>query len=135
MALFSRGDIIRFTYPSRHDRFKQVFVIHELWNGKMHGLDMKRMTAAEREVLRFVMNPKNKGKRHRIPLINDIMTRMDPPTLLENPVSFYNQFVKQFIKNKDVYRTYYPPKMTGIQRVDSKVDVITTAGNKPLFGG
>jgi len=133
--LFNRGDIIRFTYPSRNDRFKQVFVIHELWNGKMHALDMKRMTVAEREVLTIVMDPKMKGKRHRIPLVNDILARMDPPTLLENPVSFYNQFVKQFIKDKDVYRTFYPPKMTGIQKVKSGDRVMSVMGGKPLFGG
>lgn len=136
MALYERGDIIRFTYPSRNDRFKETFVIHELWEGKMHALDLKRMTPAEREVLEFVMNPNNKGKRHRLPLINDILTRMDPPSLLDNPVSFYNQFVKPFIRNKDVYRTYYPRRMTGIQKIEIK-NVRTArgpTGARPLFG-
>ncbi|MCK4518132.1 hypothetical protein KAT92_05110, partial [Candidatus Babeliales bacterium] len=115
--------------------YKQVFVLHPGWQGKMHGLDMKNMTEAERVVIKTVMNPNAENMRtHRIPLINDILKRMDPPELIKNPMSFYNQFVKPFIRNKDMYRTYHTMVMTGIQVIDqSKVE-----GNifnpKPLFG-
>lgn len=138
---FKPGDVVRFTYhsenasPGSASVYKQVFVLHPNWNNLMHGLDMKRMTEAERVVLKTVMNPNAENMRtHRIPLINDVLKRMDPPELIKNPVSFYNQFVKPFIRNKDLYRTYHPMVMTGVQVVDqSKVD-----GNvfnpKPLFG-
>lgn len=139
--LFGRGDIIRFTYPSKSDKFKQGFVLNEHWNGKVHALDMKRMTVAEWATLRLVMDPKSRGKKHRIPLVNDILNRMDPPELLDHPISFYNQFVKPFIRNKDLYRTYYPAKMTAIQIVDvneasRRVSTTRSGGvfGKPLFG-
>ena len=135
--LFNAGAIIRFTYSSsKTDRFKEVLVLHPSWNGKCHAIDMKRLTAAEREVLAVIMDPTMRGKRHHLPLVNDILTRMDPTVLIRNPTSFYNQFVKEFLKNKDAYRTYYPRKMTGIQKIKaSKIAAAPGIGNKPLFGG
>ena len=135
--LFEAGDIIRFTYssPTTKDRFKEVLVVHPSWNGKTHAIDMKRLTVAEREVLRIVMDPKMKGKSHRLPLVNDILTRMNPPELLvENPIGFYNQLVKVFLRNKDAYRTYYPRKMTGIQKVHASKATSYASNRKPLFG-
>jgi len=136
MALFEAGSVIRFTYNSvsASDRFKEVLVLHPNWGGKVHAIDLKRLTAAEREVLMVVMDPANRDKTHRLPLVNDILTRMDPPTLIRNPTSFYNQFVKQFIRNKDAYRTYYPRKMTGIQKIHASKVTTSPSGNKPLFG-
>jgi len=134
--LYTAGDIIRFTYiSSSTNKFKEAFVIHNNWQGKVHAIDMKLLTVAEREVLKTVMDPKAKGKTHRFPLINDILTRMDPSTLIENPVGFYNQLIKPFIRNKNVYRTYFPQKMTGIQIIDAKDVQAPSTGFKPLFGG
>lgn len=133
MAIYKKGDIIRFTYPSNNDRFKEVLVLNELWEGKMHGLDLKNATVAEREVLRVVLDPRMKGKRHRLPLVNDILTRMDPPELIKQPYPFYNRFVKPFIQNKDMYRTYIPMKMTGIQQVTQKYSSQRGFGSS-LFG-
>ena len=138
---FKPGDIVRFTYHSEDSPagsanvYKEVFVLHPQWQGKVHGLDMKRMTEAERVVLRVIMDPSSENmSSHRIPLINDVLKRMDPPELIKNPVSFYNQFVKPFIRNKDVYRTYFPMVMTGVQVV-TKTEVEGNVFNpKPLFG-
>ena len=136
MALFEAGSTIRFTYTGSQsrDKFKEVFVIHPHWEGKVHALDLKLMTDAEREVLTTVMDPKMKGKTHRIPLITDILTRMDPTELIRSPVSFYNQFVKQFIKGKNVYRTYHLTKMTAIQKINASKVTTAPNGAKPLFG-
>ena len=138
---FKPGDIIRFTYhsetasPGSTNVYKQVFVLHPGWQGKMHGLDMKNMTEAERVVIKTVMDPSAENMRtHRIPLINDILKRMDPPELIKNPISFYNQFVRPFIRNKDIYRTYFPMVMTGIQVVDQSKVEGTVFNPKPLFG-
>ncbi|MHA2045170.1 MAG: hypothetical protein ACW99G_10265, partial [Candidatus Thorarchaeota archaeon] len=99
MSLFEAGSTIRFTYNSvsSGDRFKEVLVLHPNWNGKVHAIDLKRLTAAEREVLNAVLDPKQKGKTHKLPLVNDILTRMDPTELIRSPTSFYNQLVKQFL--------------------------------------
>ena len=129
------GDIVRFTYVKEGpDKFKEVFVIHPNWNGKVHAIDMRRLTEAERVVLKTIMDPKAKGKTHRIPLVNDILRRMDPLTLINNPISFYNQFVKQFLKNKDAYRTYSHPKISGAQIIKDAAVKGPITNPKPLFG-
>lgn len=136
MNLFEAGSTIRFTYQSgsSSDRFKEIMVLHPNWNGKVHAIDLKRLTEAEREVLHAVMDPKQKGKTHRLPLVNDILRRMDPTELIRVPTSFYNQLVKQFLNNKDAYRTYHTSKMTGIQKIEASKTVTPVSGNKPLFG-
>lgn len=114
MAIYRAGQTIRFTYnqdPSlideaTGDRFKEVLVLNPSWQGKMHGVDMKRLTAAEREVLVAIFDKKTKKGQHRIPLVNDVLRRMNPLVEVKNPVSFYQKFVKVFLRNKDAYRTY-----------------------------
>ncbi len=138
--LYKAGNFIRFTYinpdakPGAKEIFKEVFILHPNWNGKVHAIDVKKLTVAERTVLEAVMDPDQKGKTHRIPLVNDVLRRMDPPTLIENPISFYQQFVKQFLNNKDAYRTYYQSRMSGVQVVKASEVKGAVTNPKPLFG-
>jgi hypothetical protein len=115
------------------DNFKEVLVLHPNWQGKMHGIDLKRLTPAEREVLDTIMDPAQRGKTHRIPLVNDILRRMNPVEDIKNPMSFYSKFVKVFLRNKDAYRTYYPHHMLHV--VISKQTSVTgkVINPKPLF--
>ena len=131
--------MVKFTYRGLRegadpvDAFKEVLVLHPNWQGKMHGLDLKRMTPAEKEVLDAVMDPAQKGQKHRLPLVNDILRRMDPVQEIKNPVSFYSKFVKVFIRNKDVYRTYYPTAMLSVV-ISKQTSVVGKVVNpKPLF--
>lgn len=142
MASFQAGQILRFTYHSHtgaspdeiQDPFKEVLVLHPSWRGKMHGIDLKRLTPAEREVLEAVFEPPT-GKPHRISLVNDVRRRMNPIEEVKNPVSFYSKFVKIFLKNKDAYRTYYPLRMRGVT-VAKRTSVTGQVTNpKPLFHG
>lgn len=138
---FKAGQVVKFTYrdisaTDPNVRFKEVLILHPGWHGKIHALDLKRMTPAEREVMFEVMNPDNRGKPHRIPLVADILRRMDPVEDIKNPVSFYSKFVRPFLRTAgDVYRQYYPRKMTGVivvRQTKVKGGVINP---KPLFHG
>ena len=143
---FKPGEQIRFTYlhpvegmdEATGDRFKEVLVLHPNWMGKVHGIDLKRLTQAEREVLDDILNPTlreevHAGKPHRIPLVNDILRRMNPVEEIKNPVSFYSRFVKVFLRNKDAYRTYDQHKMVNVT-ISQKTQVHGTVTNpKPLF--
>lgn len=119
MPRFNAGQTIRFTYnhpPERvdeatGDRFKEVLVLNPSWHGKMHGIDLKRLTQAEREVLLAVFDRKTKKGNHRIPLVNDILRRMNPLVEAKNPLAFYHKFVKVFLRNKDAYRVYDTARM------------------------
>ena len=132
---YKPGEIVRFTYNrSKFDKYKEVLILNPLHKDKMHAIDLKRLTEAERMVLRTILNPEQKGKPQGIPLIRDIMTRMDASNLIKSPIAFYNQFVKTFLRSTDAYRTYFPRFMISIQTVH-KSDIIgtTISVNKPLF--
>jgi len=138
---FEPGDIVRFTYKhqavdaSTGDKFKEVLVLHPNWGNKIHGLDLKRLSPAEREVLEAVLDPEKADKPHRIPLVNDIKRRMDPLELIKNPMIFYTKFVKPFLRQKDAYRTYVPSLMSGITKVkDASIKTGKKPVQNPLFG-
>lgn len=139
--IFKAGQVIRFTYSHKAvdgdtgDRFKEVMVLHPNWRGKMHGIDMKRLTAAEREVLDAIFDPESRKVPHRIPLVNDILNRMDPLEDVKNPQSFYSRFVKVFLRDKDAYRTYWPLRMFNVT-VAKQTSVKGMVYNpRPLFHG
>ena len=139
---FEAGQFITFTYnpPAKdirqraglqtqevHDKAKSVLVLHPNWKGKVQALDMKRITPAEVQTLKAIMDPKVKaaidGGEWPVrgcppyPLIRDILTRLDPAELIKNPVAYYTQLVKPFIRNKDCYRTYWPDYVYGVKVV------------------
>lgn len=138
---FLSGQTLRFTYREHagaspdesSDDFKEVLVLHPNWQGRLHGIDLKRLTSAERETLDAVFNPDQKGKPHRFPLVNDILRRMNPIEEVKNPVSFYSKFVKVFLRNKDAYRTYNPSRILNVT-ISEQTSVIGKVINPtPLF--
>ncbi len=134
------GTIVRFTYDhqdvdaSTGDKFKEVLVLNGSWQHKVHGIDLKRLSPAEREVLEAVLDPAQEGKPHRIPLVNDIRRKMDPIELIRNPTIFYTKFVKPFLRRKDAYRQYLPNRMSGITKVrDARISTGKRPVERPLF--
>lgn len=141
------GQIIRFTYMHQvrdaetGDRYKEVLVLHPHWAGKVHGIDLKRLSPAERQVLEIVMSwdwRKHKSDRyeeHPNPLVADIMRRMPQPKReVKNPKIFYYKFVKPFLNKRDAYRTYYPGQMTGVSVIkDAEISTGKPKNDKPLF--
>lgn len=149
MANYGFGDIIKFTYnPPKgkkiqgiksfhdkwvNDKFKEVLVLHPMWKGEVHALDLKRMNQAERQVLYDILNPDTE-KPHRLPLVNDILNRMDPRKEIKSPITFYAKFVKPFLRTTgDVYRKYNRNHMLSVKVVkdrDLKGEMINT---NPVF--
>lgn len=141
MASFKPGQTIRFTYnhpadridEATGDRFKEVFVLNPNWFGRMHGIDMKRLTVAEREVITAVFDPRTKKGMHRLPLVNDILRRMDPKQEIKNPLTFYHKFVKVFLKNKDAYRIYEHTRILNASVVKTSNVIGNVTNPNPLF--
>lgn len=133
---FQPGSVVRFTYKGERteDPFKEVLVLNPNWQGEVHALDLKRVTPAQREVLVAIFDPKSRGQRHRIPLVNDILRRMDPVVLVKNPLAFYQRLVRQFMRTAgDCYRRYVHrlivnPQVVKRSQVEGKVTNPT-----PLF--
>lgn len=130
------GAFVRFTYNAPHtdDRFKEVLVLNPDWRGEMHAIDLKRVTPAERQVLTAIMDPETREKgNHPYPLVNDILRRMDPVAELKNPVSFYQKFVKPFIRNKDCYRKYKLTYISAVQTIQKSAMEGAVVNPRPLF--
>jgi hypothetical protein len=131
------GSFIRFTYNSQasEDRFKEILVLNPNWRGEVHGIDLKRITPAERKVLEAIMDPKTKelNGRHPYPLVNDILRRMDPIEELKNPLSAYNKLIKPFIRNKDCYRKYKHHLIQGVQVMQKSAMEGAVTNPRPLF--
>lgn len=156
---FEAGQFITFTYnppakPAKAPKpgqmpapasnpSKEVLVIHPNWQNKIHAIDMARLTPAEGQVLRAVMDPETKNAIDRgqwpvpgvppYPLIRDILSRTDPVELIKNPLAFYQRIVKPFLRDKDAYRVYWPQYVFGVKVIqESKVQGQVT-NPTPLF--
>lgn len=126
-----------------HDPNKEILVLHPNWNNKVHGIDLKRITPAEQQVLRSIMDPKVKAQidggtwpaegAPAYPLIRDILSRMDPAELIKNPLAFYQRLVKPFIRNKDCYRQFWPNYMYGVKVIQESHVQGSLINPKPLF--
>lgn len=88
---FKKGNVIRFDYDGK---IRHVFVVHPMWKGKVHGLDLKKIR--RREFL-IVANAPSDISEHQL----------------------YEQFImaRSQVKDADAYRCYSPKKMTGIRTI------------------
>jgi hypothetical protein len=67
VAAYKGGQIVRFVYnhppegvdANTGDKSKEVLVLNPNYHGKMHGIDLKRITDADRKVLKAILNPLN----------------------------------------------------------------------------
>jgi hypothetical protein len=129
--------------PPPSDANKEVFILHPNWNGKMHAIDLGRVTPAEIQVLHAIMDPNVKSQVDagvwpvegvpNYPLVRDILRRMDPVQLINNPLAFYQMMVKPFIRNKDCYRQYWPQFVLGLQVIAETHVNGPMINPKPLF--
>lgn len=138
---FVPGTMIRFTYNHQSvdnqtgEKFKEILVLHPNWGNKVHGVDLKRLSPAERKVLEIVLDPKQKDIPSNIPLVNSIKRRMDPIKDIHNPMPFYVKFVKPFLNGKDAYRTYIPKLMLNVTVLkDFSIATGRKPVSNPLFG-
>lgn len=139
MPIYKPGSIIRFTYHHlRVDEdtgspYKEVFVLNPQWRDEMHAIDLKRLTEAEREVLRGIMDPQYRTKRHQLNIVNDVWRRMNPPEDIKNPMTFYVRFVKVFLRGTDAYRRYKINRMSNVSVVQESAVRGNVINPKPLF--
>jgi len=88
---FKKGNVIRFDYDGK---IRHVFVVHPMWEGLVHGLDLKKIR--RREFL-IVANAPEDLSEHQL----------------------YEGFIKgrHQVKDADAYRCYSPKKMTGLRTI------------------
>lgn len=121
MANFKIGDLVSFRYSGNniHDPNPQVLVLHDNWQGLVHGLNFRYLSEQEINYIKAVLNPKFAEVVRKTDIrINAQLDRIN--NLVENlhinsPHDFYLRFVRGFIQPRrwDPYRRYSPAKIQG----------------------
>lgn len=129
--------------PPPRDPAKEVFVLHPNFRNQMHAIDMKRLTPAEGQIVKAFMDPAVKAAvdagQWPVPnapnysLLRDILRRTDPTELIKQPMAFYAQLVKPFIRQSDAYRRYDPRFISNVRVVQESKVVGHVTNAAPLF--
>jgi hypothetical protein len=137
------GDIVTFTYNGLnvHDKFPQVLILHNNWQGTVHGINLNNLSDQEINYVKAVLNPDFAEEISKKDVrIRQQLQRVSNINLLNitSPYDFYLRFIKSFIRQYDSYRRYKPQNMLNI-KVITKKEVLTgeegfgqkTLGSKP----
>lgn len=138
MAGFNIGDLITFTYPLApqtyaHDPNPRVLVLHENWQGHVHGLNFNLLTNEEINTIRAILDPFfEMSYRNALSAQNPnafkeleaIITSSGNPKIT-SPHDFYLKVIKPFIRPRgyDPYRLYKPNLMTGVRILQREYDM------------
>lgn len=141
MAIYKIGDYATWTYksPKANDRNPKVLILHDNWEGHVHGLNFNYLTNDEINYLRMVLNytfAENEIEpfsKKNPKLANDYkrMRNVYKSLNINSPYDFYQRFVRGFIQPKgyDPYRLYKPEYIQA-PRVLRKARYFTS--NNPL---
>ena len=140
---FSRtniGDLITFTYTSETatDKNPTVLILHNNWQGLLHGLNFSYLTTQEQSYVKSVLNSEYaeeiKKKDARIKAhLERLGSRIDDYDI-KNPHDFYIRFIRGFIMPRawEPYRKYKPANIVN-SRTIVKADVMTGKVKGELF--
>jgi len=127
--------------PTSQD--KHVLILNPSYHHKVHGIDLARITPAEQQTLRAILDPKVKAAVDRgewpvegappYLLVRDILKRMDPLEVIKNPVLAYQTLIKPFIRDKDCYRQYWDSYMYGARVLEATHVQGRVVNPRPLF--
>lgn len=137
---FKAGQFVRFTYnhqavdENTGSKFKEVLILNPNYQNKVHGVDLKRLNPLQREILEFILDPKNDNTPSRIPKVNQIRQQMDPIEEIANPMVFYTKFIKPFLGKTDAYRQYIDKLATNRVTIKEAPSRQKAPTRKPLFG-
>lgn len=125
----ARGSIVTFTYHGKvvHDKFPQILVLHENWEGKVHGINLNNLSDNELNYLKAVVNPTFANEMiQKDPALAMELQRLPKVLDIKSPYDFYVRFIKGFIKRYDSYRQYSREKMQNIRIVKSREEFVGT---------
>lgn len=108
------GSLTTFTYdsPSAHDRYPQILVLHNDFEGCVHGINFNYLTNEELDFIKSVLNDDyaeeaskaNPNLKTQLDRMKTLLAGVD----IKSPAVFYNQIIRPFIKRYDSYRLYKP---------------------------
>lgn len=122
--VYNVGDIVTFNYgsPRAKDPAPIVMVVAPLYEGKMHGVNLKYLPEQEREMLLRIANPEYHSRIgdyvEKLPALQKVLDkRRDDPETMGSKV-FYTKYVGGFANRWNCYRQYRPEFMTNVHKVD-----------------
>jgi hypothetical protein len=140
MKKFSPGEFVRFTYNHQAvddqtgSKFKEVLILNPSWQNKVHGVDLKRLNPLQREIIEFLLDPKNDNVQSRIAKVNEVRKNIDPIEEIGNPMIFYTRFLKPFLGKTDAYRQYIEKLITNRVTIKEAPSRPNRPHREPLFG-
>ena|SRR3990167_1566673 len=139
MVIYEAGDTIVFNYTSPHatDPTPKVLVLHDNWQGRVHGINLLLLTRQEHNYLKAVISSSFAKKitrtdariRQQLQRLQSTLSTLN----ISSPRDFYVRFVKGFVKQYDSYRQYRPEYMKNIKVVEKREDLTKTDEDKSLF--
>jgi hypothetical protein len=128
MATLRIGDIITATYTGTnvHDKFPQILVLHNNFQGLVHGLNLNYLTEQEINYVKSVINPEFGAEMAKKDVrIRQALQRLGTISLdIKSPNVFYTRFIKTFIQNKSAYRLYNPAKLINVRVITRREDLV-----------
>ena len=123
--VYKIGDIISFTYGSKKatDAKPIVLVITPMYEGCVHGINLKNLPEREREMLLRITHPTYSSKVgdwvKKLPALQQVLNKRQNQDLQSlGSYSFYTRYVSGFANRWNCYRKYKPQFMTDIIKVD-----------------
>lgn len=118
-----------------HDPYPNVLVLHDNWQGKIHGINTNQFSQQEINYITAIIDPffaeeiiKKDGR------IRAELQRLPRDLNILSPHHFYLNFVKAFIRDYDGYRLFFPNKMLNVKVVKRYSDIqqrLKAAGKEP----
>ena len=122
--VYKVGDIITFNYgaPGAKDTSPIVLVVAPLYNGKMHGVNLKYLPEKEREMLLRRANPDYHSKIgdyvFKFPALKKVLDKRREELNTMGSKAFYVKYVGGFANRYNCYRQYKPEYMMNIHKID-----------------
>jgi hypothetical protein len=123
------GDLVQFNYSQGkriHDENPKVLVLHDNWQGLIHGLNFNYLSLQEINYIKAVLNPVFEAdivrKDARIAAQMDRIRPVLDTLNITSPYDFYLRFVRGFIQPRgwDPYRRYNPRAVMGEKLITRK---------------
>ncbi len=122
--VYNIGEIVTFEYsaPRAKDPSPIVLVVTPLYEGKMHGVNLKYLPEKEREMILRIASPDYHSRIgdyvEQLPALQKVLEkRKEEPDMMGSKM-FYVKYVGGFANRWNCYRQYRPQYMTNVHKID-----------------
>ena len=118
MPTFRFGDVVEFKYQGKysHDPNPVILVTHPNWHGKVQGININYLTSLQLIHLLALAHPdRAEDLTLGFPQIRAELKRIGKVPDITKPLEFYGLVLENPSRRLNVYRQYFPGRMSGVQ--------------------